>query len=103
VTAAGRTWADVTAVRVGYVLRSQTRDTGLPHDFDSGGTATSDANYATRLSSNCEYGLTSTGGAKNWSCDNYAIGQLGSTPQQFTRAQMTAVVQVRNRLRLVGG
>ena len=96
-------WADVTSVRVGYVLRSQTRDTGLPHDFDSGGKTTADANYATRLSSNCEYGITSTGGAKNWGCDNYAIGQLGSLPQQFTRAQMTAVVQVRNRMRLTGG
>jgi len=96
-------WADVTSVRVGYVLRSQTRDTGLPHDFDSGGKTTADANYATRLSSNCEYGITSTGGAKSWGCDNYAIGQLGSSPQQFTRAQMTAVVQVRNRMRLIKG
>jgi len=86
------------------VLRSQTRDTGLPHDFDSGGTTTADANYATRLSSNCEYGITSTGGAiKSWNCANYAIGQLGSSPQQFTRAQMTAVVQVRNRMRLIKG
>lgn len=99
----GYTWADVTAVRIGYVLRSQTRDTGLPHDFDSGGTKTSDANYATRLSSNCEYGITSIGGAQNWNCTNYAIGQLGSSPQQFTRAQMTAVVQVRNRMRLTKG
>ncbi|MGH3525357.1 MAG: PilW family protein [Mycobacterium sp.] len=104
VTAGSGSWADVTAVRVAYVLRSQTRDTGLPHDFDSGdSTDTGAATYATRLSSNCEYGITPTGGAKNWSCDNYTSSELGGTPQQFTRAQMTSVVQVRNRMRLVKG
>ena len=101
VTADGRTWADVTSVRVGYVLRSQTRDTALPHDFDSGdSTNPGAATYPTRLSSNCEYGFTTAGTAQNWACDNYTTGQLGSTPQQFTRAEMTSVVQVRNRLRL---
>ncbi|MER3547446.1 MAG: hypothetical protein C4338_07515, partial [Rhodanobacteraceae bacterium] len=95
-------WSQVIAVRVGYVLRAQTRDTALSHPFDSGNSSTTTSpTYATRLSGNCEYGIDQTGARiAGWNCPNYSLAQLGSKPQQFNRAQMTAVVQVRNRIRM---
>lgn len=103
VTDNGRTWADVTAVRIGYVLRSQTRDTGMPHVFDSNSTVSTDATYPVRLSSDCQYGINANGSQKyaanncpNFSGTNDAVS---GNPQQFVRTQMTAVVQVRNSIR----
>lgn len=101
VTAAGN-WPNVTAVRIGYVLRSQTRDTRLPHVFDSNSTVATDASYPARLSSDCEYTVTSTGApAPGNKCTNYAgpSDPVSGEPQQFVRTQMTAVVQVRNSIR----
>ncbi|MBS0431561.1 MAG: PilW family protein [Proteobacteria bacterium] len=95
-------WANVTAVRIGYVLRSQTRDTQLSHTFDSNSTDSSDASYAIRLSGNCRYTVTSTGApAPGAACTNYAgpTDPVSGKPQQFVRTEMTTVVQVRNSIR----
>ena len=96
-------WSDVVAVRVGYVLRSATRDTRLPHPFDSGkGSDTSDPSYATRLSSNCQYTISSAGSVDASKCLSFsgATDPTAGKPQQFTRTEMTSLVQIRNRLRL---
>lgn len=96
-------WSQVVAVRVGYVLRSATRDTRLPHPFDSGnGSDTSATSYATRLSSNCQYAISSAGSVDASKCLSFsgATDPTAGKPQQFTRTEMTSLVQIRNRLRL---
>ncbi|MGH9644447.1 MAG: PilW family protein [Terriglobales bacterium] len=96
-------WANVVAVRIGYVLRAATRDTRLPHTFDSGSTAVANATYPARLSTDCQYSIDSAGTITiaPGKCIHFAPASVGVTgqAQQYTRTQMTSVVQVRNRIR----
>ncbi|HXS72443.1 MAG TPA: PilW family protein [Rhodanobacteraceae bacterium] len=96
-------WANVIAVRIGYVLRSQTRDTALPHPFDSQTTDVTNVKYPLRLSSDCEYSIAADGTAQIVSgCTGFNTStSLGDKPQQYTRAQMNAVVQLRNLIRQI--
>lgn len=95
-------WANVISVRIGYVLRSATRDTRVPHPFDSQTTDVTQANYPRRLSGDCEYKVASDGTASITSgCTGFGTGSLGDKPQQYTRIQMTAVVQLRNPIRQI--
>jgi prepilin-type N-terminal cleavage/methylation domain-containing protein len=96
-------WANVITVRIGYVLRSQTRDTAVPHAFDSQTTDSTDAKYPLRLSADCEYKVATSGTATIVSgCTGFNTGTaLGDKPQQYTRVQMTAVVQLRNPIRQI--
>lgn len=97
-------WPNVIAVRIGYVLRSQTRDTAVPHSFDSHSTDVTSAEFPLRLSSDCEYSVTATGSASvaTGSCAGFDTAtSLGDKPQQYTRVQTTAVVQLRNPIRQI--
>ncbi len=90
-------WANVVSVRIGYVLRAQTRDTALAHAFNSNATGS-----PIRLSANCQYTISATGAVTYSTCPNFtgANDPVSGKPQQFTRTQMVSVVQVRNRTRL---
>lgn len=96
-------WSQVIAVRIGYVVRAQTRDTRVPHDFDSGGTTVAAAGYPSRLSTDCEYAVDKAGAITiaPGTCTNFAAASVGTAgqAQQFVRTEMTSVVQVRNRVR----
>lgn len=96
-------WADVISVRIGYVLRSQTRDTAVPHAFDSQSNDVTNVNYPLRLSNDCEYKVTTAGtGSIVSGCTGFNVNtSLGDKPQQYTRAQMNAVVQLRNIIRQI--
>jgi type IV pilus assembly protein PilW len=96
-------WANVISVRIGYVLRAQTRDTAVPHPFDSQSNDVTNANYPLRLSNDCEYKVAADGSAQILSgCTGFNIGTaLGDKPQQYTRAEMNAVVQLRNLIRQI--
>jgi len=96
-------WANVIAVRIGYVLRSQTRDTAVPHPFDSQSNDVTNVNYPLRLSNDCEYKVTAAGIASVVSgCTGFDVSKsLGDKPQQYTRAEMNAVVQLRNIIRQI--
>ena len=100
-------WPYVVAVRVGYVLRAQTRDTRVPHTFDSNSTVATDASFPARLSSDCQYKVDAAGAVTitSGTCANFSTASVGTTlnpAQQFARNEMTAVVQVRNRVRNLG-
>jgi type IV pilus assembly protein PilW len=94
-------WSNVVSVRVGYVLRSQSRDTAVPHSFDSGSTNPANATYVTRLSSDCEYSVSTSGAVTVASgCTGFNTATAtGTNPQQFVRTEMSAIAQVRNRVR----
>jgi len=96
-------WANVITVRIGYVLRSQTRDTAVPHAFDSQSTDVTNAKFPLRLSDDCEYKVTASGTASIVSgCTGFdTTTALGDKPQQYTRVQMNAVVQLRNPIRQI--
>ncbi|MGN6312550.1 MAG: PilW family protein [Rhodanobacteraceae bacterium] len=96
-------WANVISVRIGYVLRSATRDTRVPHPFDSQTTDVTQVNYPLRLSGDCEYKVASDGTVSVVSgCTGFSTSSsLGDKPQQYTRIQMTAVVQLRNPIRQI--
>ncbi|HET6913122.1 MAG TPA: PilW family protein [Rhodanobacteraceae bacterium] len=96
-------WANVISVRIGYVLRSQTRDTAVPHPFDSQSNDVTNANYPLRLSNDCEYKVAADGTASILSgCTGFNVNtSLGDKPQQYTRAEMNAVVQLRNIIRQI--
>lgn len=107
---AANAWPNVMTVRIGYVLRAQQRDTALPHSFDSGSTDAADANYPLRLSSDCEYSISTTGavvvsgptsGSTCQGVFNATGTSVGTNPQQYARIQMTAVVQTRNTIRQI--
>jgi hypothetical protein len=97
-------WPNVVSVRVGYVLRSQTRDTRVPHFFDThAGTdpAGDPDDYQLRLSSDCRYQVSSVGVIDVSACPNFLATGVGTAgqAQQFLRTEMTSVVQVRNNVR----
>jgi len=96
-------WANVISVRIGYVLRSATRDTRVAHPFDSQTTDVTQANYPLRLSADCEYSVAADGTASIASgCTGFSTSSsLGDKPQQYTRIQMRAVVQLRNPIRQI--
>lgn len=83
-------WQHVVAVRMAMVARGRERDVAVPH----AGT------YA--LSTNCQYVIANNGNvdvtSDNSDCDGFNLDSLRSA-QQFTRAPLTQVVQVRNRTR----
>lgn len=98
-------WNNVIAVRVGYVLRAQTRDVSQPHIFDSNSTMPTDASFPARLSNDCEYTVDPAGAVTfpilATNCANFdkTTGALDGHAQQFTRVEMTSVAQLRNRVR----
>ena len=97
-------WPNVVSVRVGYVLRSQTRDTRLPHFFDThDGTdpAGNVEDYKLRLSGDCRYQVSAAGVIDVSACPNFLATGVGTAgqAQQFLRTEMTSVVQVRNNVR----
>jgi prepilin-type N-terminal cleavage/methylation domain-containing protein len=96
-------WPNVISVRIGYVLRSATRDTRQTHPFDSQTTDVTNGNYPLRLSGDCQYKVLSDGTASVTSgCTGFSTSSsLGDKPQQYTRIQMTAVVQLRNPIRQI--
>lgn len=79
-------WPRVISVRVSLVARSRERDIAVPHtaSFSIG---------------NCSYSIT-TSGATTSGCPKFSMDQ--TKPWQFTRLQVTQVVQVRNRVRGLG-
>ncbi|TBR39756.1 MULTISPECIES: PilW family protein [Dyella] len=86
-------WSHVVSVRVSMIARSRERDVAVPH----GGT------FA--LTANCNYVIANDGAltlnSDNTDCDGFTLSQTVK-PQQFTRAPLTQVVQVRNRIRRPG-
>lgn len=95
-------WANVVAVRLGYVLRSQTRDTRVPHNFDThDGSDSTNAVYPLRLSSDCRYQVSTAGSITVANCPNFNAASVGvgGQAQQFLRTEMTSVVQIRNNIR----
>lgn len=86
-------WAHVISVRVSMIARSRERDVAIPH----GGTFTMTANCQYVIANDGELTLTST----STDCDGFTLAQTHN-PQQFTRAPLTQVVQVRNRTRRPG-
>ena len=94
-------WPNVVAVRIGYVVRAQTRDTAVPHSLETHSTTAASADFPQRLSDNCEYSITTAGVVTVTNCVNYAAGSTGFKPQQYVRSEMTAVVQVRNTIRQI--
>lgn len=86
-------WAHVVSVRVSMIARSRERDVAIPH----GGTFTMTGSCKYVIGNDGALTLTSTG----TDCDGFSLSQIVK-PQQFTRAPLTQVVQVRNRTRRPG-
>jgi len=78
-------WRRVIAVSVGLVAVSQQRDVSMPH---LGTFAVGDCSYQIKD------GSTVTTG-----CANFSVA--GTKPWQFARTQLTQVVQLRNRIRML--
>ena len=99
VTAAGR-WGDVISVRIGYVVRAQTRDVGIPHTFDTNSIDPTNASFPMRLSADCQYIVSANGSVDVSNCPNFSKSTaLDGQAQQFARTLMTSVAQLRNRIR----
>lgn len=101
-------WDNVIAVRIGYVLRAQTRDVAVPHTFDTNPVDPTNALFPARLSNDCQYSIAADGtvtiAAPPGDCDNgnfntASVGNAQNPAQQFARSLMTSVVQLRNRMR----
>ncbi len=78
-------WPRVIAVEVGMVAVSQQRDISMPHtgNFTAG---------------NCSY-TVSDGSTTTTGCTGFSVA--GTKPWQFARTQLTQVVQLRNRIRML--
>jgi hypothetical protein len=83
-------WPNVRAVRVTMLARGGARDVSLSH----AGTFQLSQNCKVTLSDSGSLSVTASGG----DCNNLSLG-TAFKPQQFPRALMQQVVQVRNRIR----
>ncbi|NUR22528.1 PilW family protein [Frateuria sp.] len=78
-------WRRVITVSVGLVAVSQQRDISMPH-------------VGTFGAGNCSYQIKN-GSTVTTGCANFSVA--GSQPWQFARTQLTQVVQLRNRIRML--